>query len=106
NHALEQLVLVVSLRFYPRGHGFESVEGIIPSCHVSIHVADTWAHVADTWIHMACHVAPDPTRLLTGGQPPLTGGPAVQVSVMRYCSSEVISTRLGIRGSGFEDSRS
>ncbi|GJU95304.1 hypothetical protein Tco_1320060 [Tanacetum coccineum] len=53
NHALEQLVLVVSLRFHPRGHGFESAEGIIPSCHVSIHVADTWAHVADTWIHVA-----------------------------------------------------
>ncbi|GJT11994.1 ribonuclease H-like domain-containing protein [Tanacetum coccineum] len=30
----------------------------------------------------------------------------VQVAVTRYCSSEVVSTRLGIRGSGFEGSRS
>ncbi|GJU74981.1 hypothetical protein Tco_1266386 [Tanacetum coccineum] len=38
------------------------------------------------------------TRPLTGGQPPLTGDPTVvQVAVMRYCSSEVVSTRLGIR---------
>ncbi|GKE53742.1 hypothetical protein Tco_1488898, partial [Tanacetum coccineum] len=83
NHALDQLVLVVSLRFHLRGHGFESAEGIIPSCHVSIHVADTWAHMADTWIHV------------------------VQVAVTRYCLSEVVSTRLSVRGWEYEvrDSR-
>ncbi|GKD74170.1 hypothetical protein Tco_1332452 [Tanacetum coccineum] len=67
----------VYLNFLNESPKFES--GIVVSLYIprGMTCGHTWH---DTWIHVACHMA-NPTRsmtrLLTDGQLPLTGGPAV-----------------------------